>query len=85
MTKFTALERIKNELRWHQSGLDDTEGDLDINPCAFRPNFDDINKLVKAYEDLVAAALHLNAIDLSDTALTQLTKVLGSNHKLLGH
>lgn len=89
MTKFTTLQRIKNALRSYSYVL--STGAQDNSTAQFKPNFDDIQKLVKAYEDLAVVALAINVEDAAghkdrlEESLNHLGLVLVNNHKLLNH
>ena len=50
MTKFTAIERIRNSIRSYESAIDMA----DAGVVVFAPNVDDVKALIQAYKELRA-------------------------------
>lgn len=79
--KFSVLQRIKNELRSYEMN----------DQRLFKPNIDDIRKLVDAYQELSSVALAVNIHDAAgeierlNRAMLQLGPILSKNHRIINH
>lgn len=84
--KFSVLQRIKNEIRSCDYLLEPGQ-----QHAEFRPQLNDVQKLVDAYQELSSISLAINIHDAAgeierlNEAMLQLGPILSKNHRIINH